>query len=124
MSDYPRNPATALSAAVARIVDQLVTDVVQCVERGPCKLTDTQRVQLRVVIGMHARDAATQGRWYERQRHNLGVATTLISSRAVIREVSHPPATKAAPPATSRSDPGFGEDATTVPIAQLDLGDE
>lgn len=129
MSNHPRNPAPALTAAVARAADQAFADIVLCVERGPFKLTETQKTQLRVVVGMYARAAAAQGRWYERQRHGMGVATTTISPRLVLRETQpHQHSVRAplpAPPATTREDPGYPADAPTQPMRRPpDLGDE
>lgn len=121
MTDYPRNPATALNTAVVRTVDEEFTDVVQCVERGAIALTETQKTQLRVTLGMHGRTLARLGRWYERQRHNLGVATTVISPRQVIRETQ-----PHAPKRTTDENPRYPDDAPTMPMRRPlpDVGDE
>lgn len=116
VNDYPKNPATALNTAVARSVDQEFKDVVMCVERGPNKLTDVQKTQLRVLLGMYARANAALGRWAERLRHKMGVATTTISPRLVLRETQ--------PHATTAEDPRYPEDASTLPMRRsTDLGD-
>lgn len=121
MTDYPRNPATALGAAVARLSDRQMKDIRDCVNRGLTQLTETQETQLRVIVGMYMRDAAAQGRWYERQRHNLGVATTVISPRQVIRETQ-----PHAPKRTTDENPRYPDDAPTMPMRKPlpDVGDE
>jgi hypothetical protein len=120
VTDYPRNPASALSTAVARSVEQCYADVVMLVERAPgMDMTETQKTQLRVVLGMYGRAIAAQGRWYERQRHNLGVATTTISPRMVLRETQpHQSASGPlpSPPATTTEDPKYPDDAPTQPM--------
>lgn len=120
MTDYPRNPATALTTAVARSVDQEFNDIVMLVERNPAtQLTETQKTQLRVVCGMYGRANAAIGRWYERQRHNMGVATTTISPRLVLRETQPHQSVSGplpAPPRTTDEDPRYPDDATTKPM--------